>query len=131
MARVSINLDGTSRLLRKLAVGGPVVAAHVSMALFEESWEIFRKSQLQVPYRYGFLASSGRVEPPVMEEGKILVQIFYGGAAAPYALWVHENREMRFRNGRKAKYLYDPVMERMRVLDKNIGSRVEDMLRSA
>lgn len=131
MGRVYLELDGTSALLRKLAVGGRVVAGHVSVAIFEEAWEIFRKSQQQVPYRYGYLAGSGRVDPPTLVNGEIVVQIFYGGAAAPYALWVHENRDMNFRNGRKAKYLYDPVMERVGVFDKNIARRVEDMLRSA
>ena len=131
MSKVRIELGGTTQLLRKLAVGGPKVAGHVSMAIYEEAWEIFRQSQQEVPYRYGFLAASGRVDPPILSTGEIVVEIFYGGAAAPYALWVHENREMNFRNGRKAKYLYDPVMARMRVFDKNIALRVEDMLRSA
>jgi len=131
MGRIVIQLDGTSELLRKLAVGGRVVTGHVSMALYEEAWEIFRQSQIEVPYRYGYLASSGRVDPPTMNYNQVLVQIFYGGAAAPYALFVHENRDMNFRNGRKSKYLYDPVMARVRVFDKNIGRRVEHMLRTA
>lgn len=131
MGRVAIDLDGTSQLLRKLAVGGPIVAGHVSTAVFEEAWEIFRQSQQEVPYRYGFLAGSGRVDPPTMVNNQIVVQIFYGGAAAPYALWVHENRDMNFRNGRKAKYLYDPVMQRLKVLDKNIAMRVENLLENA
>jgi hypothetical protein len=131
MANISIRLDGTSLLLRKLAVGGAKVSGHVSMAIYEEAWEIFRQSQIEVPYRHGFLAGSGRVDPPTIINNEILVQIFYGGAAAPYALWVHENRDMNFRNGRKAKYLYDPVMKRMRVFDKNIATRIEHMLRNA
>lgn len=131
MGRVSIQMDGTTKLIRKLATGGIVVTGHVSTAIFEEAWEIFRKSQQEVPYRYGFLAGSGRVDPPTMVNNEIVVQIFYGGAAAPYALWVHENRDMNFRNGRKAKYLYDPVMQRVGVFDKNIAARVEQMLRTA
>lgn len=131
MGRITIQLDGTTKLIRKLTTGGIVVTGHVSTAIFEEAWEIFRQSQQEVPYRYGFLAGSGRVDPPTMIRNEIVVQIFYGGAAAPYALWVHENRDMRFRNGRKAKYLYDPVMQRVKVFDKNIAARVEDMLRKA
>lgn len=131
MARWRVELDGTTELLRKLAVGKTDAVKRVGMALYEESWEIFRQSQIEVPYRYGYLAGSGQVHAPVLRNQSVEIQISYGGAAAPYALWVHENRNMSFRNGRKAKYLYDPVMQRVGHLDKNIAARVEDMIRSA
>ena len=44
-----------------------------------------------VPVETGTLRSSGLVEPPVVEGGRVVVTLGYGGPAAPYALSVHEN----------------------------------------
>lgn len=129
---MSVELSGTDTLLRKLAIGGPPVARALARAIYEEANEVFRESQMQVPYRTGALAGSGMVNLPAIDaSGNILVEIFYGGAAAPYALWVHEDRDRNYRNGRKAKYLYDPMMRRVGIMGKNVMSRVEDMLKAA
>lgn len=132
MSRVTIELSGTDTLLRKLAVRGAPVASALSRAIYEEANEVFRESQLQVPYRTGALAGSGMVNLPTIDSsGNILVEIFYGGAAAPYALYVHEERDRNYRNGRKAKYLYDPMMRRVGIMGKNIMDRVDHMLKVA
>jgi hypothetical protein len=108
------------------------VASALSRAIYEEANEVFRESQLQVPYRTGALAGSGMVNLPTIDSsGNILVEIFYGGAAAPYALYVHEERDRNYRNGRKAKYLYDPMMRRVGIMGKNIMDRVDHMLKVA
>jgi len=132
VSRVTIELSGTDTLLRKLAVRGAPVASALSRAIYEEANEVFRESQLQVPYRTGALAGSGMVNLPTIDSsGNILVEIFYGGAAAPYALYVHEERDRNYRNGRKAKYLYDPMMRRVGIMGKNIMDRVDHMLKVA
>jgi hypothetical protein len=53
-----------------------------------------------VPVRTGALRSSGRVEGPLAGD----VSLTFGGAAAPYALKVHEELDMYHRVG-EARYL--------------------------
>jgi hypothetical protein len=130
MARVNVTLSGTDALVRVLARGGKNVVPVVGRAIHEEALLIFDESQSEVPYRYGYLAGSGMVDPPVVTGSNVEVQIGYGGAAAPYALMVHESRDKKFRNGRKSKYLEDPVMRAVGRFGDSVGRRVDSYLRS-
>lgn len=44
-----------------------------------------------VPVETGTLRSSGIVDPPALEGGRVVISLGYGGPAAKYALAVHEN----------------------------------------
>lgn len=72
--------------------------------------ELMRMSQTQVPHDIGTLQNSGFVED--MPDESI---VGYGGNAAPYASWLHENPQFRFQKGRKGKYLEDPMKNNLDV----------------
>lgn len=66
--------------------------------------ELLRLSQLEVPFRIGQLKDSGLSEPdPEDSEGYVV------GYNKVYAARLHEHPEYNFKNGRKGKYLEDPI----------------------
>jgi len=60
-------------------------------ALFQEAEKIMAVSKQIVPVARGHLRASGHVDKPQRAFGVVFVDLGYGGAAAPYALAVHEN----------------------------------------
>lgn len=66
--------------------------------------ELLRLSQIEVPFKLGMLKSSGLYEPdPEDSEGYVVA---YNKV---YAARLHEHSEYHFGNGRKGKYLEDPI----------------------
>ena len=62
-----------------------------SAALFQEGEKIMAKSKRRVPVFHGALRSSGHVQlPRRTSSGDVEVVLGYGGAAASYAVFVHE-----------------------------------------
>jgi hypothetical protein len=91
----------------------------------EVSQEIFNESQAQVPVRTGVLKASGHVDPPSILGNDIEVNIGYGGAAAQYALFVHENLQAHHTPPTKAKYLEDPMADALSRLSARLQDRME------
>jgi len=116
---LSVDLYGDKDLLDRLVRMGRDATAVVGRVMFNYANDVFNRSQYLVPVDTGSLRSSGRVEAPVMEGFQVVVSIKYGGAAAPYALWVHEVPPPGEGEGRTAyhlpptqwKYLEQPLME--------------------
>lgn len=77
--------------------------------------ELLRLSQAEVPHDVGTLQNSGHTE---RDHDDVLVG--YGGAAAPYAARLHEHPEYRFQKGRKGKFLEDPLVRNLKVLQQHI-----------
>lgn len=64
--------------------------------------EVMRLSALEVPLDEGGLLESGSVQP--QGDGTVIV-----GYNKVYAARLHENPQYKFQNGRKGKYLEDPI----------------------
>jgi len=79
-----------------------------------------------VPVDTGALRASGYVQAPVITRDAVSVTMGYGGAAAPYALPVHEDLLAVHPTG-QAKYLEVPVHQRARYL----GDRLTAALHAA
>lgn len=92
--------------------------------LYEEGQLILRKSQRQVPVRFGVLKGSGRVFPPEVSGDHVEVVLGYGGAASDYAEFIHEGGHLRFRNGKKSHYLIDPMEDRVGGMDQRLLRRI-------
>jgi hypothetical protein len=97
-------------------------------ALYQEANIIFLESQAQVPIDTGALRASGFVTKPTIKGTTAEVQISYGGAAASYAVIVHEDLEANHPVG-KAKYLEDPTSQATPNIPKNVANSVERMLK--
>lgn len=82
--------------------------------------EVLRLSQQEVPHDEGTLQNSGIVEE-------------YGGGYAVgyhtvYAARLHEHPEYNFQDGRKGKYLEDPIIRNAQVLGLRITDYIKDNL---
>ena len=129
MSNIKIEWSGTDRLIRLLASGGSQSITALGRALHEEAQVIYSKSQAQVPYDTGALHVSGQIHDPAYSGSEVVVEITYGGNAAPYAQVQHENRDYRHDPGRKSHYLQDPFEEAIPDLPPNIHDRIEAILR--
>jgi hypothetical protein len=131
-----IELKGMKKLIEvtERVDGGEQILAQ---AMYAEATTILNESKKIVPVATGNLRASGRVERPVTGKGRASVEITYGGAAAPYALIVHEvppNTGGRWGTclthaaGKSYKYLEMPVMAHKDKFVDGVRGRVNEML---
>lgn len=124
MARYGIEVEA-KELTKILVRGGQGAGRALGQALYREGAIIFEQSQDEVPLDTGNLRASGKLGLPSAQGDDIVVEISYGGAAADYALVVHEDMERNYRNGKKSKFLEDPAKRRIEGLDRRLLSAVK------
>ena len=121
----SFSLEGDERLKKFFETAEKETPLAVAQAIWEEANMIFAKSQILVPVDTGVLRGSGGVSAPEgLGGGRTYVDIFYGGPAAPYALYVHEILGNYHNPPTQAKYLEQPFMEALNTIQKNIAGRI-------
>lgn len=108
--KVSVELEGADRLARvfQQATASDTIN-ELKQAVTGTAATVLDESQKIVPVDFGTLKGSGMVKEPKVDSRGIEVEITYGGAAAPYAGYVHENMNARHKDGKTAKYLEIPV----------------------
>lgn len=112
--------------LKRLAAQMPketAAAARVEMEI--EATEVRRRT----PVDTGALVGSVHVDGPTIERGSIYAAIVAGGAAAPYAFYVHEDLEA-FHGKGQAKYIESVIFESARFMAARIAARI-DLRRAA
>ena len=87
----AITLDGAEEVKKALKDLGARAAPAMGEALYSEGNELLYDSAALVPVDTGNLASSAYLTPPAVGGDGAFVTVGYGGAAAPYAVVVHEN----------------------------------------
>lgn len=105
MPGVTMILSGADSLIAKiqtLAVEAPV---KVGAGLYLEAQAILAEATKITPIDTGALRASGHVEHPTIDGLAIEVRIGYGGASAPYALFVHERLDLFHEPPTQAKFL--------------------------
>lgn len=88
-----------------------------------------RSKEDYVPVDTGNLRSSGQVETEIQGES-VTTQLGFGGAAADYAIYVHEINK-NYRNGKQWKYLETPLKEDLPRINDGIAKAVEDFIGGA
>ena len=126
--KVTFDIDGDEELVNALKSGESLAPRAIAQAIWEEANSIFAKSQILVPVDTGVLRGSGGVSAPQMGNEGYFVDIFYGGPAAPYALYVHEIIGNYHNPPTQAKYLEQPLMEAQSTLQQNIKDRIIDII---
>jgi hypothetical protein len=77
----------------------------IGRALYEFAHDrVLTKAKELTPVDYGTLRDSGIVDDPTITATKISVEIGFGGGAAHYAIYVHEDLEAQHEVG-QAKFL--------------------------
>lgn len=129
-----IEITGDQKLMNALKGMEDKLPHAVAMAIYEEASKIFIESQLLVPIDTGALRGSGFVTLPEITSISSKVAIQYGGAAAPYALIVHERinamsgNPIFHRPPTQAKYLSIPVERAIPTFGTRILGRVRHIL---
>lgn len=123
-ADLKVNWEGLDTLQATLRQLSPRASEFLRNELVTTAYEAFDKSQEQVPRDTGALAGSGNVNV-VSAENPVTISVSYGGPAAGYAYWVHENLSARHKSPTKAKYLEDPVNAAVAQMPARMQARVE------
>lgn len=120
----SIDLQGFDAVdakLRALTDGFP---EEVARALYAEAEIEMTEAKRRTPVDTGALRASGTVQPPNAQGARIAVTMGFGGAAAPYAVVVHENLEAFHRVG-QAKFLESTLRESAPYMAERIARRID------
>lgn len=125
----TFELEGAQELRNMLEVSGRDAGKIVGQVITEEANMIFAKAMILTPIDTGALRGSGGVSAPMNMPSGIGVDIFFGGPAAPYALYVHEIMYYKHNAPTQAKYLEQPFMERLPDIQKNMAQRIIDLMR--
>jgi hypothetical protein len=102
----------------------------VGRALREEAEIEMTEAKERTPVDTGALRASGHVTGPERAGKQISVDLNYGGVAAPYAVYVHEDMDAHHPVG-QAKFLESTLLESAPHMPKRIATRVERYLRGA
>lgn len=74
------------------------------------------------PVDTGALRDSGLVDEPVSTVSGVKVTLGFGGVAAPYAIYVHEDLEARHSPGTGAKFVERPLHEAEPHMSAEVGA---------
>jgi hypothetical protein len=126
----TFTLEGDVELQAVLRAAQLEAPKAVAIAIYEEAQVIFAKSQVLVPVDTSALRGSGDVSAIQGSGQGMYVDIFYGGPAAPYALYVHEIIGNYHKPPTQAKYLEQPFMQSLAEIQNNISRRIIHILKS-
>ena len=126
----TFTLEGDVELQAVLRAAQLEAPKAVAIAIYEEANVIFAKSQVLVPVDTSALRGSGGVSAIQGSGQKMYVDIFYGGPAASYALYVHEIIGNYHKPPTQAKYLEQPFMQSLAEIQNNISRRIIHILKS-
>jgi len=125
----TFELEGAKELRNMLEVSGKDAGKVVGQVILEEANMIFARAMILTPIDTGALRGSGGVSAPMNMPQGIGVDIFFGGPAAPYAMYVHEILGNYHNPPTQAKYLEQPFMERLPEIQQNMARRIIDLIR--
>lgn len=127
MADITVRLEGMDNLIRQVR-RGEQAPKYLEQAIVAEANVVLNLSKQIVPYRFGALKTSGRVERPNVSDDNIEVEVTYGGASAPYAVYVHEIPK-NYNHGKQYKYLETPARAHAPVFTRKVKERLLAYLR--
>ena len=116
--------DALVRRFKELAARLPIA---IESALVREAEETITEAKLITPVDEGVLRASGHVQQPKRDGPRVSVEAGFGGPAAPYALFVHEDLTAHHPVG-QAKFLEVPVNKRRGSFAGRLAARVDAAL---
>lgn len=123
-------IKGIDAFKRSLEKWGQEAAVAAAATLYQEGETIMAEAKRLTPVDTGALRASGHVQPPRAADGgrALVVNLGFGGPAAPYAVYVHENR-LAHHNVGQSKFLEQPVLAWTRQAEQKIAARLRGELR--
>lgn len=129
MGSIDVQLDGMDRLSRLVARVGSEAPRLVEQALVAEAGDTMLATKRVTPVAFGNLRDSGMVQQPRTNDGVVSVELTFGGASAPYAVYVHERTDLYHAPPTKAKFLEETVLERVPNFQKNMARNMLKIVR--
>jgi len=120
-------LDELARALQRLAQRAPAQAGRL---LVRQAEGIMGTAKALCPVDTGALRASGHVQAPVVDGSRISVTLGFGGPAAPYAVYVHENLTAHHPVG-QAKFLERAVLDALPALRSEIAADFAELFAGA
>lgn len=105
---MEVSLSGDVALKAKLLRLGKMMPRVLGGTIYRFAEAVMAESKMIVPVDTGTLRREGKVMQPQQSLGGVEVELGYGGAATAYAMEVHENLQMRHKEGKFPKYLETP-----------------------
>jgi len=128
MLKGGVQLRGLDQLVQQID-RGIKPNQNLARAVYAEATTVLNESKKIVPVDDGFLKNSGKVEAPKISPKETSVEVTYGGAAAPYALYVHEDPEAQHAAGKTYKYLEIPAVAHSDKFARNVQERLVSYIR--
>lgn len=123
MADTTLQIQGLTQCQREIAqLAQKLGRATVLAALRAEAEIEMTEAKRRCPVDTGALRASGVVTEELRGTDAI-VRLAFGGAAASYALFVHENLQALHRVG-EAKFLERPLLEAVPYLADRVAARI-------
>lgn len=123
-ARLQIDQRSLRRVIGRIHLKGEKMKRQAATFLFQRGEEVMEESKRECPVDTGTLRSSGFVHSPDVERGEMSVALGYGGAAAEYAIFVHEDLTAHHPVG-KAKFLEDPIRREVPRLARDLAEFIK------
>jgi hypothetical protein len=121
-----LNAEGLTKVFAK--AGESSVVSALKMAVNEEAQIMMRNSKRLVPVDTTALKQSGTIFPPIAQGTLITVEMGYGGSASAYAMRQHEDLSLKHKAGKQAKYLENPVRDRIKNFEAELIRRLTRIL---
>lgn len=119
----SFALQGATELQKTLLQMVQTTPKKIASALYEEAQIEMREAKRRTPWKTGTLRGTGIVNKPERDGNQISVTLSFGGPAAPYAIYVHENLEAIHPHG-EAKFLESTLLESAPHMANRIVNRI-------
>ena len=124
MPNVTLHIQGLEGVQRGLQELGRRLGDRVGPALRAEAEIEMTEAKRRTPVLTGVLKGSGHVTGPHKSWRDTWVTLSFGGPAAGYAIYVHENVSAWHRNG-QAKFLESVLMESARYFATRVAKRIK------
>jgi hypothetical protein len=124
---ISVEVTGLDKLIENLQQYGQKALQAIGAEMYIEAEATMTESKTECPVDTGALRASGTVALPEFKDQGVVVEMGYGGPAAPYALYVHEDPQAVHPVG-NYKYLENPVNRRASGMTERIGRGVQRRL---
>lgn len=120
---MTAQLIGDEKLLAFLKASPGICLKALGAALYEKGETTMTEAKRRTPVDTGNLRNSGHVQPPETKGETVTVTLAFGGAAASYAIFVHENLTAHHPVG-QSKFLESAVLETEKGLGEFLAQRL-------
>lgn len=126
--RLTATVTGAEKIKQMLKRHQAKAIQALKRELYQEAEGIMSQAKEFVPVDTGTLKDSGTVRLPREEGGSIVQELGFGGAAADYAVYVHENTLVFHKVG-MAKFLEIPFRQAEKGLAERVAAGMQKTLR--